>query len=92
MVLCRMNNNLRELTSRIPDIMAGTWKTISPLPTVASVGHSAPISNDPADRWFSAFVHNAYGKEWLRLTPDLPRESMRQALDSAEIDMINTRE
>jgi hypothetical protein len=69
--------------------MSGTWTTISPLPSVAS----GPFSSDTmlllTDG--SVLVHNAYGKEWLRLTPDhLGRYGT--GTWSAELDMIHTRE
>jgi hypothetical protein len=50
--------------------MLGTWKTIS-LPTVASGTFSSDTMLLLTDG--SVLLHNAYGKEWLRLTPDSSR-------------------
>jgi hypothetical protein len=69
--------------------MAGTWTTISPLPTVASGTFSSDTMLLLTDG--SVLLHNAYGKEWLRLTPD-SNGRYESGTWSAELDMINTRE
>jgi len=69
--------------------MPGTWKTISPLPTVASGTFSSDTMLLLTDG--SVLLHNAYGKEWLRLTPD-SQGRYETGVWSAELDMINTRE
>ena len=69
--------------------MPGTWKTISPLPTVASGTFSSDTMLLLTDG--SVLLHNAYGKEWLRLTPDSSGRYETGAW-STEFDMINTRE
>ena len=69
--------------------MAGTWTTIAPLPTVASGTFSSDTMLLLTDG--SVLVHNAYGKEWLRLTPD-SHGKYESGTWSAELDMINTRE
>ncbi len=69
--------------------MTGTWTTIAPLPAVSS----GPFSSDSmlllTDG--SVLLHNAYGKEWLRLTPD-SQGRYETGTWSAELDMTNTRE
>jgi hypothetical protein len=69
--------------------MSGTWATISGLPTVGS----GPFSSDTMILLTdgSLLVHNADGKEWLRLTPDSSGKYETGSW-SSEIDMINTRE
>ena len=69
--------------------MPGTWKTIAPLPTVASGTFSSDTMILLTDG--SVLVHNAYGKEWLRLTPD-SEGKYEAGTWSAELDMANTRE
>jgi len=69
--------------------MVGVWKTISPLPTVASGAFSSDAMLLLTDG--SVLLHNAYGKEWLRLTPDFYGRYETGSW-SAELDMINTRE
>jgi hypothetical protein len=69
--------------------MPGTWKTISPLPTVASGTFSSDTMLLLTDG--SVLLHNAYGKEWLRLTPDKYGQ-YETGTWSTEFDMINTRE
>jgi hypothetical protein len=69
--------------------MTGTWKTISPLPTVASGTFSSDTMLLLTDG--SVLLHNAYGKEWLRLTPD-SNGKYETGTWSSELDMINTRE
>lgn len=69
--------------------MPGTWKTISPLPAVASGPFSSDLMLLLTDA--SVLIHNAYGKEWLRLTPDSSGR-YETGTWSAELDMLNTRE
>lgn len=69
--------------------MTGTWKTISPLPTVASGAFSSDTMLLLTDG--SVLLHNAYGKEWLRLTPDSAGR-YETGTWSTELNMINTRE
>jgi hypothetical protein len=69
--------------------MAGVWKTISPLPTVASGTFRSDTMLLLTDG--SVLLHNAYGKEWLRLTPDF-NGRYETGSWSTELDMTNTRE
>jgi len=69
--------------------MPGHWTTISPLPTLASGTFSSDVMILLTDG--SVLLHNAYGKEWVRLTPDAAGK-YETGTWSGELDMINTRQ